>query len=33
MKKFIIAANDAEQTVFKFLKKVYKTTPLSVIYK
>jgi len=33
MKKFIIASNDAEQTVFKFLKKVYKTTPLSVIYK
>jgi len=33
MQKFIITKDDANQTIFKFLKKVYKSTPLSVIYK
>jgi len=33
MQKFTINKNDANQTIFKFLKKVYKSTPLSVIYK
>lgn len=33
MNKFIANENDNKQTIFKFLKKNYKTTPLSVIYK
>jgi len=33
MQEFIIKENDANQSVFNFLKKVYQTTPLSVIYK
>lgn len=33
MNKFIANQNDDNQTLFKFLKKNYKTTPLSVIYK
>lgn len=33
MNKFIANKNDDNQTLFKFLKKNYKTTPLSVIYK
>lgn len=33
MTKFTIQTNDANQTVFKFLKKSFSSTPLSVIYK
>ncbi|ATG97613.1 pseudouridine synthase [Mesoplasma lactucae] len=33
MKTYIVKDNDANQSVFKFLKKMYSTTPLSVIYK
>jgi 23S rRNA pseudouridine955/2504/2580 synthase len=33
MTKFTIKTNDANQSIFKFIKKSFKTTPLSVIYK
>ncbi|UWD35189.1 RluA family pseudouridine synthase [Mycoplasma cottewii] len=33
MTKFCINKNDENQTLFKFLKKTYSTTPISVIYK
>ncbi|ABC01670.1 RluA family pseudouridine synthase [Mycoplasma capricolum] len=33
MTKFIVNKNDQNQTLFKFLKKTFKTTPISVIYK
>ncbi|WP_434329409.1 RluA family pseudouridine synthase [Mycoplasma capricolum subsp. capricolum] len=33
MTKFVVNKNDQNQTLFKFLKKTFKTTPISVIYK
>ncbi|ATZ16628.1 RluA family pseudouridine synthase [Entomoplasma freundtii] len=33
MAKFTIQKNDDQQTIFKFIKKSFSTTPLSVIYK
>ncbi|AUF83809.1 RluA family pseudouridine synthase [Mesoplasma syrphidae] len=33
MTKFTVNKNDSQQTLFKFVKKSYSTTPLSVIYK
>lgn len=33
MEKFIVSDNDVNQTIFKFIKKMFKTTSLSLIYK
>ncbi|WP_434336198.1 pseudouridine synthase [Mycoplasma capricolum] len=33
MTKFVVNKNDQNQTLFKFLKKTFKNTPISVIYK
>ncbi|WFQ92421.1 RluA family pseudouridine synthase [Mycoplasma feriruminatoris] len=33
MNKFVVNKNDENQSLFKFLKKTFKTTPISVIYK